>query len=90
LKYLIDFEAKDPGNVRKIAQFPTPATIKLYQKRRPEMAAGNAGRVALVTGSGQGIGKGIAKWLVEEGMQVVIADIDAEAAQNTAAEFFPS
>ena len=54
------------------------------------MAAGNAGRVALVTGSGQGIGKGIAKWLVEEGMQVVIADIDAEAAQNTAAEFFPS
>jgi len=54
------------------------------------MAAGNAGRVALVTGSGQGIGKGIAKWLVEEGMQVVIADADAEAAQNTAAEFFPS
>lgn len=50
------------------------------------MTAGNAGQVALVTGSGQGIGKGIAKRLVEEGMQVVIADIDAEAARETAAE----
>jgi NAD(P)-dependent dehydrogenase (short-subunit alcohol dehydrogenase family) len=50
------------------------------------MTAGNTGQVALVTGSGQGIGKGVAKRLVEEGMQVVIGDIDAEAAKETAAE----
>ncbi|HLO26137.1 MAG TPA: glucose 1-dehydrogenase [Geobacteraceae bacterium] len=47
----------------------------------------NARRVALVTGGGQGIGKGIAKRLVAEGMQVVIADIDGEAAEETAAEY---
>jgi hypothetical protein len=51
------------------------------------MTAGNSGQVALVTGSGQGIGKWIARRLVEEGMQVVIADIDGEAAKETAAEF---
>ena len=50
------------------------------------MTARNAGPVALVTGGGQGIGKGIAARLVAEGIQVVIADIDGEAAEGTAAE----
>ena len=34
------------------------------------------GRVALVTGAAQGIGLGIAAWLIAEGWQVVLADID--------------
>lgn len=51
------------------------------------MTAKNTGRVALVTGAGQGIGKGIVKRLVEERMRVIIADIDGEAAEETAAEF---
>lgn len=44
-------------------------------------------RIALVTGGGQGIGRGIVARLVEDGLQVVAADIDLEAAEETAAEF---
>ncbi|BCS55383.1 SDR family oxidoreductase [Geobacter sp. SVR] len=47
------------------------------------------GRVAVVTGGGQGIGKGIALRLARDGMRVVIADIDGEAAAETAAELGP-
>lgn len=34
------------------------------------------GRVALVTGAARGIGLGIAAWLIAEGWQVVLADVD--------------
>jgi len=45
-----------------------------------------AGKVAIVTGAGQGIGKGIAQRLAREGAQVVIAEYNAEAAGTAAAE----
>lgn len=45
-----------------------------------------AGRVCLVTGAASGIGKGIAARLAEEGAVVVIADLNGEAAEQTAAE----
>ena len=43
-------------------------------------------RVAIITGSGRGIGKAAAIMLAKEGAKVVISDIDPEPAQQTVAE----
>ena len=48
------------------------------------------GRVALVTGGGSGIGRGIALTLAGEGMRLVIADIQPHAAEAVAAEIAAS
>ena len=42
-------------------------------------------RAALVTGGGSGIGAGIAERLARDGASVLVADINAEAAQRMAA-----
>jgi len=44
------------------------------------------GRVAVVTGGGSGIGRGMALAFADEGMHVVVADIEADAAQKVASE----
>lgn len=44
------------------------------------------GKVAVVTGAGQGIGRGIAMALYLAGASVVVADFDADLARGTAAE----
>ncbi|OCR24932.1 oxidoreductase [Pseudomonas syringae] len=41
-----------------------------------QAASSSNGRVALVTGAARGIGLGIAAWLITEGWQVVLADVD--------------
>jgi len=45
-----------------------------------------AGKVALVTGAAQGIGRGIALLLAQNGADIVISDINLEKAQETAKE----
>jgi acetoin reductase-like protein len=44
------------------------------------------GKVAVVTGGAQGMGRAISLRYVQEGAQVVVADINLEGAQRTAAE----
>jgi len=44
-----------------------------------------AGKIAIVTGSAQGFGEGIARWLAGEGAAVVIADMNIAGAEKTAA-----
>jgi len=44
-------------------------------------------KIAIVTGGGQGIGKGIVKTLLENGIKVVVAEIDEEAGMETEQEY---
>lgn len=45
------------------------------------------GRIAIVTGGGQGIGKAVARRFLEDGMRVVIAEVDREAGEETEREY---
>ncbi len=49
------------------------------------MDSGLAGTTAIVTGAGSGIGKACAAALAAEGARVVLADLDLEAAERSAA-----
>jgi 3-hydroxybutyrate dehydrogenase len=59
----------------------------------PAASTANQGRlvdkVAVITGAASGIGKEIALAFAREGAKVVIADLDQEAAQETASEIDP-
>jgi acetoin reductase-like protein len=53
----------------------------------PEPIPGrHQGKIAIVTGAGRGIGRGVALRLAQEGAHVVVAEYDRAAAEATAAE----
>jgi NAD(P)-dependent dehydrogenase (short-subunit alcohol dehydrogenase family) len=53
---------------------------------RPESSGRFAGRIALVTGAGTGIGRPIAVRLAEEGAEVVVTSRSPEHVEETCAE----
>src|SRR5919108_2370297 len=54
------------------------------------MAQELAGKVAVVTGGANGLGRGIVERFVEEGARVVIADVDTESGKALASELGPA
>jgi NAD(P)-dependent dehydrogenase (short-subunit alcohol dehydrogenase family) len=46
-----------------------------------------SGKVAVITGGGQGIGKAISKAFLMKGMSIVIAEVDKEAGEETQKEY---
>ncbi len=48
------------------------------------------GKIALVTGGAQGIGKAIATSLARKGVNVIVGDLNAQAAESTASEIVRS
>ncbi|MDF2643477.1 MAG: oxidoreductase, partial [Pseudomonas sp.] len=49
-----------------------------------QFASSHNGRVALVTGAARGIGLGISAWLIAEGWQVVLTDLDRDRGKQVA------
>jgi NAD(P)-dependent dehydrogenase (short-subunit alcohol dehydrogenase family) len=60
---------------------PARGVSGLYED--PQMADRLKGKVALITGSGMGMGREAAVLFAEEGARIVVADIDGKAAQET-------
>ena len=72
--------------------FRRDGTARAARHRRPRVLPGHplmdqfAGRVAVVTGAGSGIGQGLARHAASEGMHVVVADVEHGALEATATE----
>src|SRR4051812_9916302 len=86
--------ATRPSSQRRQA-LPTVLTLKRWLVSRPSPQASETkekrmgvldGKVAIVTGSARGIGRATAELLSEQGAKVLINDLDADVAEQTASE----
>jgi len=70
---------------KKESNFIDNWEVEAYRRRLAQTPVGKvSGRIAIVTGAGQGVGKGIAYRLAQEGAQVVIADLNYKSARQVA------
>ncbi len=62
--------------------------VEAYRRQLAKLEAGQpgplTGKVAIVTGAGSGIGRGLATGIATAGAHVILADIDTDAADETA------
>ncbi len=72
-----------PGEIDCVSQRETAAT-RMYHNKEDCMLL--EGKVALVTGSGRGIGHAMAMTFAREGADIAVNDVNLEAAEETAAE----
>src|SRR6059036_621817 len=76
-----DREAPKSYTRRDVAKPPKQTLVSQYN-----LPVRFAGQTAIVTGAGRGMGRSIAIGLAAEGANVVVADVDQDAAADTVAE----
>ena len=67
-----------------MSEQPTPRALRTLAYAQTTQCRRYEGRVAIVTGAAQGLGRVIARRLAEEGADVVVADVQEERVRRTA------